>query len=137
MAVTLDRDADWPSRSHDAPDVRDWTPRLAEDRNAAATFTPPVCEPPVRTARFRGAVVRNHGRLPTRREARAFRETEIALLSRRGHGRCQRDRDSRVSHGSVDVFARICMIGDVMRDDPHRGSYRSIASIERCYLAKE
>lgn len=58
MAVTLDRAADWPSRSRDAPGVRDWTPRLAEDRNAAATSTPPVGEPPLCTARFRGAVVR-------------------------------------------------------------------------------
>lgn len=92
MAVTLDRAADWSNRSRDAAGVRDWT------RDLRGTGTPrllprrlSVREPPVRTARFRGAVVRNHGRLPTRLDQRekraASRDRRDSLFSHDGDGR--------------------------------------------------
>lgn len=56
-AGTLDRPADWPSRSRDRSGVRDWTPTRGGQERQGYRHAARRWEPPSRTARFRGAVV--------------------------------------------------------------------------------
>lgn len=121
MAVTLDRAADWPTRSRDAPGVRDWTggsrrtgtPRLRPRRLSESLR----CGPLVSVAPS-CAIMAVYRPDATKRSAGSPRSAEIALLSRRGRTTDSASvianiRDSRVLHDSETFVDRGFVVASI------------------------